>query len=72
MDRLLVMKVAGVALTTLVPMETPLSLKMIVPVGAPAPGVATLIVAVNVSFWPKADGLADAAIAIDVFAWLTV
>src|SRR5947209_1592855 len=43
-----------------------------VPVGVPAPGAVTLMVAVKVTFWPEADGLAELAIAMLVLALLTV
>ena len=35
------------------------SLNVTVPVGVPAPGALTVTVAVNVTDWPKTDGLAD-------------
>ena len=41
------------------PIETPLSRKVTVPVGVPEPGPVT--VAVNVTLWPNTDGLSDEA-----------
>ncbi len=43
-----------------------------VPVGAPAPGAATVIVAVSVTAWPKVAGLGDAAKLVFVPACVTV
>jgi len=43
-----------------------------VPVGVPAPGPCTLSVAVNVTAWPDADGLAEDTITVVVFALPTV
>jgi hypothetical protein len=47
------------------------SRKLTVPVGDPAPGAFTVTVAVNVTDWPKTDGLADEARVVVVFALLT-
>ena len=48
------------------------SLKVIVPVGVPEPGAIAAMLAVNVTDWPKADGLADDETDALVEAWLTV
>ena len=48
------------------------SLKVTVPVGVPAPGGFTLTVAVNVTDWPKTDGLTEEATVVVVGAWVTV
>jgi hypothetical protein len=42
------------------------------PVGAPAPGAITLIVAVKVTFWPDTDGLTAELTAMAVAALVTV
>jgi hypothetical protein len=47
------------------------SRKLTAPVGVPAPGATTVTVAVNVTLWPKTDGLADEARVVVVFALLT-
>jgi hypothetical protein len=47
------------------------SLKVTVPVGVPAPGATAATVAVNVTDWPKTDGVPDVAIDVVVDAWLT-
>ena len=54
-----------------VPIFTALSLNVTVPVGVPAPGRVTLIVAVNVTLCPQTDGFADETKAVVVAAWLT-
>src|SRR5437879_2273519 len=43
-----------------------------VPVGVPAPGAVTLIVAVKVTFWPDVDGLAEETRAVVLLALFTV
>ena len=43
-----------------------------VPVGVPEPGAGTLMVAVNVTFWPDVAGLPEDANAVVVFALPTV
>src|SRR5438309_481772 len=43
-----------------------------VPVGVPAPGAATLIVAVKITPWPNAAGLAEDVRVVLVLAWLTI
>jgi hypothetical protein len=48
------------------------SLKVTVPPGVPAPGATTLTVAVNVTDWPKTEGLADDATPVVVDACATV
>ena len=55
--RLEVEKVAVPPLRVPVPSVAVPSRKVTVPVGVPAPGVFTLTVAVNVTLWPKAEGL---------------
>jgi hypothetical protein len=47
------------------------SRKLTVPPGLPAPGATTATVAVNVTLWPKTDGLGDEARVVVVFALLT-
>jgi hypothetical protein len=47
-------------------------LNVTVPVGVPAPGDTTVTVAVNVTDWPKTEGLAEEVTPVVVFAWLTV
>lgn len=42
--------------TVPVPKVVPPSLNVTVPVGVPAPGDSTVMVAVNVTDWPKTDG----------------
>jgi hypothetical protein len=42
-----------------------------VPVGDPAPGAVTVTVAVNVTLWPKTDGLVEEATVVAVFALFT-
>src|SRR5438067_8227813 len=48
------------------------SLKLIVPLGVPAPGAVAFTVAVNVTDWPNTDGFADELRLVDVLAWFTV
>jgi len=57
-----------------VPMITPLSLKVIVPVGVPAPGGGAVMVAVNVTGCPKIEGfrLEDTVMIGVAFAMVTV
>ena len=63
---------------TVPPMSVPVpsvavpSRKVTVPVGVPAPGVFTLTVAVNVTLWPKAEGLVSEATLVVVASGLTV
>ena len=45
-----------------VPRTVEPSSKVTVPVGTPDPGESAVIVAVNVTDWPKTDGLADEVI----------
>jgi hypothetical protein len=47
------------------------SRKLTVPVGVPAPGLTTATVAVNVTLWPKTDGLTDDVRLVVVLALLT-
>ena len=42
-----------------------------VPVAVPAPGACTVTVAVNVTDWPKVDGLVEDASTVDVSAFCT-
>jgi len=53
-------------------MGTPLSLKITLPVGVPVPGFTAATVAVNITHWPKTDGLADALTDIVVLALSTL
>ena len=64
-------KVALPLLTVTVPMEVPPSENVTVPVGMPAPGVVTAMVAVKVTLWPKTEGLAELANVVVVAALLT-
>jgi hypothetical protein len=48
------------------------SLKVTVPVGAPAPGATTFTVAVKVTDWPVIDGFRDEATLVVVLALFTV
>ena len=48
-------KVAVVPLNKPVPTEAPLSRKVTVPVGVPAPGALTLTVTVQVTLWPVTE-----------------
>ncbi len=74
--RLVVVHVAWPELTVCEPplqvMVADPSLKVTVPVGVPAPGGFTLTVAVNVTDWPKTDGLIEEATVVVVGAWFTV
>ena len=42
-----------------VPMDTPLSRKVTVPVGVPEPGATAATVAVKVTLWPFTDGFTE-------------
>jgi hypothetical protein len=53
------------------PKLTPSILNCTVPVGVPDPGALAVAVAVNVTLWPKTDGLADVLMAVAVVSWLT-
>ena len=53
------------------PMLVAPSRKLTVPVGVPAPGVATTTVAVKVTDCPNTDGLVDDVSVVVVFALLT-
>jgi hypothetical protein len=53
------------------PMVEPLSRKVTVPVGVPAPGLVALTVVVKVTDWPKTDGLTEEVTAVVVAALLT-
>jgi len=55
-----------------VPTAVPLTLKVTVPVGVPLPGLAALTLAVKVTAWHSADGLADAVTFVPEVALLTV
>jgi hypothetical protein len=52
------------------PMLTPPSFKVTVPVGVPE--MALMTVAVNVTDWPKVEGLSDEVTVVVVCAGLTV
>lgn len=54
-----------------VPMELPPSRKLTVPLGVPAPGDAAETVAVNVTDWPKTEGLTDDVTAVVVLSLFT-
>jgi hypothetical protein len=58
-ERVEVVKLAWPELSVPVPITFEPSLKVTVPVGVPAPGLAALTVAVNVTDWPNTDGFAD-------------
>ena len=47
------------------------SLKVTVPVGVPLPGEAAVTVAVNVTIWPKLDGLTEELMAVELESLLT-
>jgi hypothetical protein len=47
------------------------SLNVTVPVGVPEAGLVAVTVAVNVTDWPKTDGLADEVRVVLLEAWLT-
>ena len=53
------------------PNGVPLSLKVTVPVGMPAPGPFAVTVAVKVTVWPKTDGAGEAATIVVVASCLT-
>ena len=61
----LVARVTGPLPAELVPMETPPSSNVTMPVGVPTPGDVALTVAVNVTLWPKTDGF-DALLTVVV------
>jgi hypothetical protein len=64
--------VAWPAETAPVPSVVVPSRKVTVPDGVPAPGAVTVIVAVNVTLWPKTDGFCDDASVVVVLALPTV
>ena len=47
------------------------SLKVTVPLGAPAPGATTLTDAVNVTVWPNTDGFGEELSEVTVLSLLT-
>ena len=55
-----------------VPIDTPPSRNVIVPVGEPAPGETALTIAVNATGWPNVDETGDDVTVIDVVALVTV
>src|SRR5712692_1068280 len=67
-----VVKVAEPPASVPVPMLTPKSLKVTVPLGVPAPGATAVTVAVKVTDWPNTDGFTDDATAVEELALLTV
>ena len=69
--RLEVEKVAVPPLRVPVPSVAVPSWKVTVPVGVPAPGVFTLTVAVNVTLWPKTEGLVAEETLVVVASGLT-
>ena len=66
-----VVKVAMPPLSVPVPMGLPPSRNVTVPTGVPAPGATGDTVAVNVTDWPKTDGLTDEVTVVAVLALLT-
>ena len=67
-----VVKVAVPAVNVLAPNVVAPSLKVTVPIGVPDPGAVAATVAVKVTDWPNAEGLAEEATAVVVFAVFTV
>ena len=67
-----VVKVAVPAVNVLAPNVVAPSLKVAVPIGVPDPGAVAATVAVKVTDWPNAEGLAEEATAVVVFAVFTV
>src|SRR6188472_1414425 len=55
-----------------VPTTALLTLKVTVPVGSPAPGVAAATVAVKVTGWSTPEGFEDAVTVVVELAWFTV
>src|SRR5271165_1811166 len=71
--RLLIENVAVVPpVTAPVPIDTPPSSNVTVPVGVPAPGLVMLTVAVKVIDWPNTDGLLTLVTVVVVLALVTV
>ena len=66
--RVLVANVAVLLFTTPVPMVTPASWKVTMPVGVPEPE-PTLTVAVMVTFWPKTTDWEDGLMVVVVEPW---
>ena len=66
------MNVAVPPLSAPVPRLAVPSLNVTVPVGVPEPGAFAETVAVNVTDWPKSDGLADESTAVVVESLLTI
>jgi hypothetical protein len=67
-----VLNVAVPPLSVPVPKVAVPSLNVTVPVGVPAPGDTGATVAVNVTGWPKTEGLAEEVTLVVVAAWLIV
>jgi hypothetical protein len=67
-----VLKVAVPPLSVPVPKVVVPSLKVTVPVGVPTPGDTGTTVAVNITDWPKSEGLSEEVTLEVVAAWLTV
>ena len=70
--RLVLVKLAAPAVSALVPRVVAPSLKVTVPIGVSDPGAVAATVAVKVTDWPNAEGLAEEATAVVVFAVFTV
>ena len=64
-------RVAWPELSALVASAVAPSLKMMVPVGVPAPGAVAVTVAVKITDWLKTDGLADEVSTVVELARLT-
>jgi len=71
MARAEVMRVAMPPLRIPVPIEVPLSRKVTVPVGVPAPGAEAVMVAVKVTDWPKTEGFTEEMTAVVELSLLT-
>jgi hypothetical protein len=54
------------------PILTPPSLKVTLPVGVPTPGATALSVAVNVTVCPNTNGFTDDVTVVELDAWFTV
>ena len=55
-----------------VPIDTPLSMNVTVPVGVPAPGLKVLTVAVKVTLCPNTEAFVEEATVVVVCAFTTV
>jgi hypothetical protein len=70
-ERLDVVNVALPPLSGVEPSGAPLSLKVTVPVGVPAPGATVATVAVKATAWPDDDGFTEDVTVVVVDAWFT-